>query len=513
MIDFLIVGAGTAGCVLTNRLSANLQHRVVLLEAGGLDDDPSIRIPGRWNSLLGSYLDWGYQSEPQTHLNGRCISLNRGKVVGGTSAINGMVYMRGHPKDFDRWVELGNKGWAFEDVEPYFKKLEHFEGADSFYGKEGPIHITTIPDVLSQHKRFLEAAELAGFKRNPNFNGASQEGIGIYHHTLKNGERQSVADAYLKPILGRANLRLETRAHACKILFEKNRAVGLEYVQNNQVKQLEAKEVILCGGAINSPQLLLCSGVGAAKQLESFGIPVIADLPGVGENLQDHPMLNLRFKAKVSPRVDTGLNTPAYQDYLRDKTGLLQTTRTFAGGFWKTRENLALPDMQVYFSIGELKDDNDFAIGLSLTRPKSRGYIKLRSSNPFDYPVINPNYLEHTDDLRVYIDSVRLARKIVSTPAFDDFLENELAPGNGVQTNEAISNWIREALTTLWHYSGTCKMGQDAMSVVSEDLNVHQLEGLRVVDASIMPEITGGNINAPILMLAEKAAELILSES
>ena len=512
MSSYIVIGAGSAGCVLAARLSENPANTVLLLEAGGPDDNPEIRIPGRYSSLLGSDIDWSYQSEPQVHLNNRRIDLNRGKVVGGTTALNGMVYMRGNPWDFDHWAALGNPGWDWRAVRPYFRKAEGYQGAltDTDYGTDGPLAVTQIPDVLGQVDRFLAAGELAGLARNEDFNGPVQDGVGPYLHTYRNGERQTLADAYLKPALGRKNVHVHVYAHVTRLLFAGRRAVGVEYVHDNQVKQAHAEaEIILCGGAINSPHLLLCSGIGPAAQLQELGIPVVADLPGVGENLQDHPLLPVCFAAANSPRVDNSLSGPAYRDFLASRTGPLITTRTFAGAFWRTQPDLPAPDMQVFFSIGEVHDDNDFALALSLMRPQNRGSVRLRAADPFVYPAIQPNYLDNASDMQIYVDSVRMVRRIVDTAPFVGFVQRELAPGSTARHDNEIAAWIRTALVTTWHYAGTCKMGPDAQAVVNHRLQVHGVEGLRVVDASIMPQITTGNINAPVIMIAERAADLI----
>jgi choline dehydrogenase len=511
IVDYILVGAGSAGCVLANRLTENPDATVVLLEAGGADDHPEIRIPARWWNLLGTPIDWGYRSEPQDHLKNRVLTFNRGKVLGGSSSINAMVYIRGYRWDYDHWAELGAAGWSYTDVLPYFKKAENQErGANEFHGVGGPLNVSDIPQVSPIAPVFIQACLQWGLPLNDDFNGADQEGVGWYQVTQKNGERHSTVDGYLKPALARPNLSIETQAHVTRILFSGRRAIGVEYVQHGQIKHLHAdREVILCGGAINSPQILLCSGIGPADQLRQFNLPVVADLPGVGENFQDHPKVDCHFTSQPSTKADFSLSSVAYADYQRDRSGLLGRVRSPVGAFARTRPDLSIPDMQYYAAQGDTDSAHDFAIVASLLRPVSQGTVSLRSADPFTHPRIQPNFLACDDDLRVLIDSVKFVRQLVHVPAYADFLEAELNPPNDISTDAEIADWIRASLESTWHCAGTCKMGTDPMAVVTPQLKVIGVDNLRVVDASIMPDIIGGNTNAAVIMIAEKAADMI----
>ncbi len=511
MVNTIIVGAGTAGCVLAHRLTEDAHAHVLLLEAGGWPDHPEIRIPARWFELLGTALDWGYAAEPQAHVDDRRLVWNRGKALGGSSTINALLYIRGHRHDYDHWRELGNVGWAYADVLPYFRRSEHqARGASEYHGADGPLHISDHHVVHPLSDVFLQAGQEFGLPLNADFNGAEQEGVGWYQATQKDGERHSAFDAFLRPALERPNLTVRTRAHITRILFDGRRAVGVEYVQDNRLQRAFAdREVILCGGAINSPQVLMCSGIGAASQLEALGIPVVADVPGVGENLQDHPKVDLHFTSTPHTRRDFSLSGAQYDAYLQRREGILSVIRSQVGAFVRTRDGLAIPDVQLYAAVAGSADPFDFAIVASLLRPRSIGRVTLRSGDPFVPPTIQPNFLADADDLRTFIDSVRLIRRLVRTPALASFTEAEIHPGPSHDSDEAIAAWVRRALESTWHCSSTCKMGVDSLAVVDPQLRVHGVDALRVVDASIMPTTIGGNTNAAVLMIAEKAADLI----
>jgi choline dehydrogenase len=510
-MDYIIVGGGTAGCVLAHRLTEDRDVSVLLLEAGGQPDHPEIRIPARWFNLMGTHLDWHFFSEPQPHADQRALVWNRGRALGGSSTINAMLYIRGHAWDFNHWHELGNPGWSYTEVLPYFKKSErNARGASPYHGADGLLHVVDHAVTHPISHVFIEAGQEFGLPLNDDFNGESQDGVGWYQATQKDGERHSAYDAFLQPALSRVNLTVDTYAQVTRILFESGRAVGVEYIQDNCLRQARAdRDVILCGGAIHSPQLLLCSGIGASSQLEAFSIPVVVDLPGVGENLQDHPKVDLHFTSRSMTRRDFSLTSPAYAEYMAERGGILSVIRSQVGAFVRTRAGLPIPDVQLYAAVAGADNPFDFALVASLLRPRASGRVRLRSANPLVPPAIEPDFLADADDLRTLIDSVKLIRGLVQTRAFADFLDTEVNPGESVQSDEQIAAWVRSAVESTWHCSSTCKMGMDAAAVVDPQLLVRGVDGLRVVDASIMPTTIGGNTNAAVLMIAEKAADMI----
>jgi len=532
--DYVIVGAGSAGCVLANRLSADVSTTVCLLEAGPEDTNPLIHMPiGIIWLMMSRKLNWKYYTQPQAHLNQRRLYWPRGKMLGGSSSSNAMCYSRGHPTDYDQWAALGNRGWGYADVLPLFKRSENHEGgASEYHGVGGPLNVADLrsPNLLG--RVFLRAAMQAGFPENRDFSGARQEGVGPYEVTQKDGERWSMSRACLAPVMGRPNLTVITGARAVRILLKDKRAQGVALVKGG--KEIEigaAREAILSGGAINSPQLLLLSGIGPQDELKELGIPVAHHLPGVGKNLQDHLDALVVHKCTKPVSLGVSLRNLPHQlkhlfDYLRRRSGPLTSNGAEAGGFVKSDSRQPIPDLQLHFTPvhldGHARDGSHaaatmlghgFALHVCQLRPDSRGQITLGSADPLADAIIEPNYLGVPADMEALVAGVKLARRILAAPAFDEYRGEEIQPGKHVQADDQIKEFIRRKAETIYHPVGTCKMGQDSMAVVDDRLKVHGIDGLRVVDASVMPCLIGGNTNAPTVMIAEKAADMILAEA
>ncbi|RTL68365.1 MAG: choline dehydrogenase [Hyphomicrobiales bacterium] len=526
IVDYIIVGAGSAGCVLANRLSENPRISVLLIEAGGSERHPYIAVPaGFLKTFADPRFNWCFTTEPGAAIGGRAIHFPRGKVLGGSSAINGHLYVRGQARDYDIWAQLGNRGWSYEDVLPYFRKSEdRSTGADRLHGHGGPQHVSDIHERHPICEAFICGAEEIGVPHNPDYNGETQEGVGYYQRTIRNGRRASAAHSFLRPVMRRPNLHVVTNAVARQLTFDGRRVTGIDYRWRGEtIRACAGREVILSAGVIGSPHLLQISGIGAPELLSQIGVEVRHALPGVGEGLQDH------YAVRVAHRVTRPitLNERArgmrlYWEIARwvaTGHGLLAFSPAHVGAFVRSREGLESPDLQFVFTpasystgvVGQLQPFPGMTLGVWQMRPESKGYVRARTANPEDAPAIQPNYLSAVADQRAIVDGLRWCRRLLATDALRSYCGPETVPGSKVSTDEELLDYARLHGATVYHAVSTCRMGQDPRAVVGFDLKVHGIIGLRVVDASVMPTMPSANTNAATLMIAEKGSDLIVS--
>jgi choline dehydrogenase len=523
MFDYVVIGGGSAGCAIAARLTEDPAISVLLVEAGKRDTNPWIHIPvGYYKNIDNPKFDWMFKTEPDPGLGGRTIKYPRGKILGGSSSINGLLYVRGQAEDFNTWRQLGNEGWSYDDVLPYFKRAEDQEnGADEFHGIGGPLGVSNMRFDRPICDAFVKACIQAGIPENEDFNGKTQEGVGYYQTTTRNGRRCSAAQAYLKPAKGRQNLSIKTEVLVTKVVLKEGRAVAVEGLRGGAICQFSARrEIILSAGAIGSPHILQLSGIGRGDWLKSVGVEVVHELPGVGGNLQDHMQAKNIYKTNVSTMNDEVQNpfgkVKMAWEYLTKRSGPMAMAASVAGFFARSLPELDRPDIQLNMqplsadTPGEgLHKFSAFTGTTRQLRPRSRGEIRLKSKDPNDYPAIQMNYLESQFDQQVIVNALKLTRKVIQQPALKPFIDEEWCPGSDVQSDDEILQYARQTGYTTYHPVGTCKMGSDKSAVVDDHLRVHGIDGLRVADASIMPVITSGNTNAPSIMIGEKAADLI----
>lgn len=520
--DYIVIGAGSAGVAVASRLSESGQYTVLLLEAGGPDVEPNIHVPARFSDLFHTEVDWDYVTAPQPGLNGRREYVPRGKVFGGTSSMNAMVYQRGHPSDYDGWAAQGNSGWAYRDVLPYFRKMQHQErGASAHHGVDGPINVADLQDPNPLSRAFVAAALESGYRYNVDFNDGTQEGFGLYQVTQKEGQRHSAAAGYLRPALKRDNFTALPFAQVTRLRFNQRRCVGVVYLREGEERTARAKkEVVVCGGAINSPQLLMLSGIGADDHLSEMSIDVVQDLPGVGQNLMDHMQVPVAYHSNEPVSLVAKESAEQHRLYRESKMGLLTSNLGEAGGFVRLNPDAPAPELQYHFGPDwfirhgfETPEGHGFTILAGMVSTQSVGELKLQSSDPLAPPQIDFACLSEYADVEILLAGIRLGREIVSASAFDQYRGEEFLPGADVTSEGDLVQYIREFSTTIYHPAGSCKMGSDRMAVVDERLRVHGIDGLRVADASIMPHIINANTNAPCIMIGEKAAAMILEDT
>ncbi len=531
--DHIVIGAGSAGCVVANRLSADPERTVLLIEAGGKDRHPLVRLPMLMGKLMHSGIyNWRYHTEPEPEFDNREVYWPRGKALGGTSTINGMIYVRGNRADYDRWAQMGNPGWSYAEVLPYFRKSEsHVERHDAYHGDDGPLTVCRARGHSPLYDRFIEAGVEAGYTSNDDFNGEVQDGFGRYDFTIRDGKRWSTSRAFLRPVMNRPNLTVATHALTHRIVIEKGRAVGVEYERGGKTIVARAtREIVLSAGAVNAPQILMLSGIGDADELKQHGIAPVHHLPGVGRNLQDHVDVCVVYEINQPLTLYSDLRVDRLTRAIVEGTlfgrGVATTFPYEGGAFVRSRPGLAAPDIQAHFmpalektanlhwpkpfQRARVEDNHGVTIRVGPVNPESRGRITLRSADPRDPPRIFANYLATPFDKDTTIAGVQIIREVMAQPAFADILGEEIAPGPDKVSDADLMQWLKKAGGTTLHPVGTCKMGTDAEAVVDPELKVHGIDGLRVADASIMPIIASGNTNAPTIMIGEKAADMVL---